>query len=164
MAFIGVMLGIFTSPRAYQKREGLKFSKSQCLHRGGELRIFQVPEPIQRGRSQNFFKSQSLYSSVYSFLFSSYSLLFSTYFLRFSPKSHQGNLQNFHDSHPPLYRLLHLKTRTLLENREYISLPTLTPIVYVIFGKISDPEMPDHLNSKEVWTKILSSLSGRYWK
>ena len=72
----GRKLGILPSPRVYTEEtvrrviprqqavfEGdpaWNFSKFQGLYRGGEIEIFKVPMPIERGKDRNCFKSQSL--------------------------------------------------------------------------------------------------------
>ena len=57
-SYIGGEIGIFSSPRAYKERERLEFF--QVPRPWEEFGIFEVPEPIQRGRDRNFSKSQGL--------------------------------------------------------------------------------------------------------
>ena len=68
--------GIFLSPGGY--------IESQSLYRGKSSEFFQVLGPIQRGRCQNFSKSQNLCSRRYFLIFSTYFFIFSAYFFTFS--------------------------------------------------------------------------------
>ena len=79
----------FLSPGGYIAGKSLyrgkarNISTSQSLYREEKSEFFQVPKFIQRERSRNFFKFQSLYNrSIPSYFphISSYSLIFSIYF------------------------------------------------------------------------------------